>query len=402
MSHLLSICHSVGDSNIIKETAKELAKYSIQTTILVVGAAARNNIIALLNPLEGNKENPLPEFISMLDLDELLPDIKPIENKLLELKDNQIKELSEKLNIQKFSALLVGTPSYIQENEQCEIPEQLLAKFGSELHSAVVSDYAFYDPKHHLATHKWFNMAKEFFVPFEKALFAFGLKSEKEETTKSIQTVVVGHPSVDAAKMLYQGWLSQNLNDEGQDQKRNAIREKLELRAQQKFIFVAGGKAADEAMIKALASTCQKFPDIQIILGMHPASTAEYFSSIQSIIDENNVQNQIKFIPKSVSTEEAVYAADGVLTVTSTVGTTAASCEKLVAFYQENESEDSATVPYIVDESDKAIFCTEQNQLLSFYQSVKDNSKPMTMKDVALGETAAEKIARGMRTLMNI
>ncbi len=153
-------------------------------------------------------------------------------------------------------------------------------------------------------------------------------------------------------------------------------------------------------MVRALANTCQQFPQIQIRLGMHPFASNEYLSSIQTIIDENKAHDQMKFMNKSVNTDEAVYAADGVMTVSSTVGTTAAACGKLVAFYQENATINSPSIPYIVDDCAKAIFCTEQNHLLSFYETVKADSKPMAKEDVVFTEAAADKISRAMMKLM--
>lgn len=386
MPNLLAICHSVGDSAIIIEIAKKLAEESIKTTILFVGSAARKRI-------ECEKKLPV-DFIDVLDLDESLPDVKPIAHSYLKLEETEMRELINKLDVKKFDAVLVGTPSYVKKNEQCDIPEQLLIEISKVIYSVVVSDYTFYDPEHHLATRKWFNRAKKFLVPFEKAIAAFGLKSEKK--TNELQTIVVGHPSIDAVKVLYQNWFSQSQSDESCEQKRNGIREKSNVQFKDKFLFVAGGKAGDEAMIRALANICEQFLEIQIRIGMHPAATKEYLFDIQKIIDENKRQDQIAFLPELTNTYEAVFAADGVMTVSSTVGTIAADCDKFVSFYQEGVPEESLIIPYIVD-GKKAFLHTKKDQLYSFFQLVKESSKPMTEKNVALEGTAVEKIVNELR-----
>jgi hypothetical protein len=387
MSKLLAVCHSIGDSQVIFESAKEMAKDQIETTILVIGSASRSKIQALVSGLPDSEKSK----IAMLDLDEILPDLRPIQNNHLTLNETSLERLTDKVDVSQYSGLLIGTPSYVKASEQCDIPEQLLTQWGKTLQSAVVSDYAFFDPNHHLAKHRWFEKAKKFLLPFAKAKLAFGVDDKN--------SAVVGHPSIDAAKKLYQQWIRDRIEDK--DPRILDVKSKLGIQDDQKFIFVAGGKADDEAMIKALAQTCKTHPEIQIFLGMHPAASQDYLSSLQEIINENTVEQQIKFMPKgAVTTDEAVYAADGVFTVSSTVGTTAGACGKLVAFYQEGKSSDDISIPYIVSDCSSAHFYSSNKELLTHYQRVKEGSSCIQEANVELETTAAQNIAKEMKLLM--
>lgn len=377
MAKVLAVSHSIGDSQVIFESAKELAKDGTETTILVVGQAARGKIDALLKASQS-------DFITMIDLDETLPESQPIKNNQLTLSLSDIAQLTEAIDVQSYSALLMGTPSYVKVEEQSEIQQQLLNAWSCIIHSTVVSDYAFYDPNHHLASRRWFEKASKFLLPFSKAKDSYGVSEE--------QAVIVGHTSVDATKSLYAAWINERIND--LDPKIRSVRDRLGIQEHEKFIFVAAGKAGDEDMVKALANTCKEYPAIKIYLGMHPAADASYLETIQQIIIQNNLQNQMLFVPKGlVTTDEAVYAADGVMTVSSTVGTTAGACGKPVAFYQEGKSQFDSSVPYIVADCDSVTFCTSSEQLLPFYTQIMSRSNKIAAENVALGTTAAEKIA---------
>lgn len=386
MSKILAVCHSVGDTQVILESAKEMAKNAIHTSILVVGSAAKTKVEAYLKTLNTSEE----QSIFMLDIDEKLPEIKPISKNISILDENSIEQLSEKIKLSEYAGLLIGTPSYAMVDKQCDIPEQLLTQWGKTLPSAVVSDYAFYDPQHHIVTHSWFKNATKFLVPFAKAKEAFG-------QTENTNTIVVGHPTVDAAKKLYRQWVLER--KEELDSRIETVKSNLKLQPDQKFIFVAGGKAGDEAMIQALAQTCKSYPKIQIFLGMHPAAETSYLSAIEKLIENCE---QIRFMPKNISTDEAVYVANGVITVSSMVGTTASACTKLAAFYQEDKLSDDISIPFIVADSDLAQFCSTPNDFLPFYKRVMERSAVITESDLVSTTSASENIANEMQSLVKM
>ncbi len=394
MTHqLLAVCHSVGDSQVIFETAKEMLKLekSVSTTILVVGTAARQKINALLTELTAKEAS----FIKLLDIDELLSETLPIKNNALNLDAAAIQQLTQAVHIESFNALLVGTPSYAKADEQCSIPEQLLTAWSPLLHSTVVSDYAFYDPAHLLAKNRWFSKAKEFFLPFSKAKTAYDVTDD--------MATVVGHPAIDAAKKLYHNWAQERvIKDEKEyDQRYIDIRNKLDLKTDEKFIFVAAGKAGDEELLKALTQVVKTYPKIKIFFGMHPAASEEYLTSLQQQIDTAGCTEQVKILPKGkVTTDEAVYAAEGVMTVSSTVGTVAATCGKLAAFYQEGKKQEDPSIPYIVADSDLAIFSTEHKELLSFFERVSQSQGLMSKDKLVCETTAAENIAKRLSLAM--
>lgn len=386
MSKLLAVCHSVGDCQVVFETAKELASQHLLTSILTVGAAARSKIQALLEGFN----NEASKLISVIDIDDILPESSPIKQNALSLNDSDIKLLTEKIDIENFSALLVGTPSYVNASVQCHIPEQLLTAWAPILHSTVISDYAFYDPEHSLSKNRWFMKAKQFLLPFTKAIEAFKASPET--------TAVVGHPSVDASKALYLSWTKERVN--GYDERFAAIREKLHIDHSEKFVFVAAGKAGDEAMVEALTKVIRLFPNIKVNLGMHPAATEAYLKSIEQIIIDAKCDKQIKILPKGlVTTDEAVYAAEGVITVSSTVGTQAAACGRLSAFYQEGKKSDDPSVPYVVAEG-LATFHAQAVELVPFFLKVNESQGLMLETNLTTTTSAAKHIASKLSPFM--
>lgn len=386
MPHLLAVCHSVGDSQVIFESAKEMSNQGVITSILTVGNTAKNKIQELLQKQQGNAA----KLISIIDIDQILPESSPIKHNLLSLDKNDIEQLTKHLKITQFNALLIGTPSYIKASEQCEIPEQLLTAWAPLVHSTVVSDYAFYDPEHTLSKNRWFLKAQQFLLPFTKALDAF--KAPKESTA------IVGHPSVDASKALYLSWANERTN--GHDKRFTSVREKLQILNTEKFVFVAAGKAGDEAIVEALTKVIKLFPNIKVGFGMHPGASEDYLKRIEQIIVDAKCDKQLRILPKGlVSTDEAVYAAEGVMTVSSTVGTQAAACAKLTAFYQEGKQKDDPSIPYIVNEG-FATLHTQAVELVPFFLKVNESQGLMLKTNLTTTSTAAKNVAEKLYPIL--
>jgi hypothetical protein len=383
---ILAVCTSVGDTQGIIFSAKELACKKIKSDILVVGEAAQKKM------KESHLSDLEKEYITFLDLDEILNKTSPIANKILKLSKEDIKDIEKSIFIKDYDGLLVGTPSYTKVDEQSEIPEQLLRLFAPYLPSAVVSDYGFYDKDHHVNTRRWFNIADKLLVPFGKAIEVM--------KTNILKAIPVGHPSIDDMREKFVSWIKER-NDEKNDTNIHATREKLGIETDQKFIFVAGGKADDEEMVKALLNTCQKFPKIKIRMGVHPAADSAYLEKLNKMIDDAKCNKQFTILEKGViTTDEAVYASNGVLTVSSTVGTAAAACTKPVGFYQPGKKLIDDSLPYAIGEYNNAGLYTNEEDLLLFFKKVKETTEEIPLKDLVGSGKAAENIANEVQKLI--
>lgn len=384
--HVLAICHSAGDTQAIVATAKVLAKRETNTTILVVGKTARDQLTKAMESFANEKS-----WIKMLDIDSLSEE-KPITNNLLSISEPKLFDVCSELRKHKYDGLLVGTASYVLADQQSTLAQQILSQLAPNIPSAVFSDYAFYDPLHTLSKERWFKLADKFLVPFKKAIEAFQADIEK--------SVVVGHPSVDVTKEKYTQWLNE---EKSIIEKIHAKLTKINLNPEHEFVFVAGGKAGDEPLIESLCIACQEVPSLKIYVGVHPGAEQAYIDKLQAIIHERLVGEQIKILPKNtIETDEVVYLANGVVSISSTVSTTAAACGKLSAYFQKGKSPTDLSVPYIIDDKINAAFYTENSQLITFLLNTSKASKKLKHEDLAIDKTASELIADEMKHLMKI
>jgi hypothetical protein len=372
---LLAISHSTGDSQIILECAKALIRKNVHTHILTVGKDAQAELA-----------KDLPAGIQTISLDTLLPAGNPVANRHLFLTPLQIKTIADQLKLKDYVGLLVGTPSYIHAHEQCEIPEQLVAYFSTIMHHInpiVASDYLFFDPKHRLAQRRSFEWAKFFMVPSSKAAIAYQVDPQGPTVT-----AVVGHPSLDAGHEA----VMQLSQDPTSLQK---LYTKLNHNPGQKsLLYLAGGKAGDQPIIKAVLEAIKRYPDVSIVIGLHPRAELAYIVEINDLI---RPFQQVSIV-KGLTSNELIYAADAILTGTSTVGSIAAICGKPAGFYQQDVPLDDPSWPFTVAEGRAHAYNNPKGltQLFDLARKNKPGYVAPLSKEPKAAELMAEVVIRSL------
>jgi len=341
--NILLICHSVGDANIIIQTARKLSeKEAANIHLLVIGQAAKNRVEA----------EKFSKNIKVTYLNEILQ--KPFsdfDNR--PLNEEEFSQVVDCLDSWKIDSALIGTPSL----NDAGAPFQIAAYLAERLqHGLFYNDYLFYEEKHLY----WKKIAEKGWTEKYRWLLPLPQAQKKfKEKNLDLKTEVVGHLALAAIR--------ENKEDS------NKLRSGLQDNSQNRLVFISGGKSVKEdlQLLSAITEALKekRFSNIDVRIGLHPGLVSkdlnDYLTKMVQHLLQNPVKNSIQFIidpskresilnqltnpeisldlnqterffrPVQIRGDQAAAAADGVACfVPATLVTQAAAQGKFAACYK--------------------------------------------------------------------
>lgn len=281
----LSVCHSVGDTDIVVASVLELQKVLFKEIankiyILITSKAATNRIA----------EKNLPKNINILNLIDILSGSVFDENGALSAV--QLSLVGQFLNsLGKIIGILIGTPSQNNAAAPFQIAQCLSENNQDNQIRLIYNDYLFKEPKHiywkKLEDKEW---PKKFLwlLPVSKAAEAVN------KINAELKKEVIGHLALYAA--IYQP----------PEMKGKIIEMRKALMGQDSthLVFVSGGKSMHEdlelltSITEVLRKNAQKYNQIDIRIGIHPSldNLNAYLRTMMTHLLILPVKNSIQFI----------------------------------------------------------------------------------------------------------
>lgn len=401
---ILFVCHSIGDSNVLLESARKvLDKSQDKLVILTIGQAAKTSVekLATDDKLKQAKQVKILSLANILGEEEM----QQLENKALS--ESQLAKLKSALEKYEITKALIGTPSQINAQAALQIAEIIAAQVTPES-GYIFNDY-FYKENNHCYWHAleqksttetdW-RKQYTWLAPLPKAEDAI-LK-----TNSLLKTLVTGHPGIDAV-----------LEQKQPDTDIIAGYRRALSSKDHAILFISGTKdlSDDKTLLQEFLTVLAKEENLklQIRVGLHPGNQnlenyilemlamleAKQFAKISECIQlvmpdalaarikNSEILKNSHILRVNLSGDQAACAADAVASaVPSTLVNQAAISGKPAYYHQAKES-------YL---SKERLFVGKQN-IPGFFSRVNSQSRldPVTKKELGLPlEGAAETIAQ--------
>jgi hypothetical protein len=291
---ILFVCHSMGDTNVLVETARNMAAKTEENILfLAIGQAAKN----ILEKLPSDDLLKKSKRVRMENLADIFGEeaMQLVENKALN-KAELLKLKKDFLQQHNISKALIGTPSQLDAFAAFQIAEMIVAAVDRDS-TFIFNDYFYKEPAH--AYWKVLEEKDEKNDWRQKVTWLAPLDKTKEKILQANPTVsvhVAGHPAIDAA-LAHKPPAAEVIG---------AFRKGLGLDDRQALLFISGTKdlqddrALLEEILKSLAR--QEHPEaIQVRLGLHPGNQElnNYIAGVFALLESEQyakVAGDVKLI----------------------------------------------------------------------------------------------------------
>lgn len=407
---ILFVCHSVGDSDVIRKTAEKMRTTTDEKIyFLTVGQTAENLFKSLVEKDEFIKKSTyyLSDILKLNKEEKL-----SIENSALTVE--QLMQTQKFLDSLSVNKALIGTPSQIDATAPFQIAEYLADKLDI---GCIYNDYLYKEKEHSywklLAKKEEWQSKYRWLLPLPKTA------EELKNTNSDLKFEVVGHPSIDA--VVQQNKISIDIKQTDEllqlqnktNEEKKQTRELLQVKQSQSLLFISGTKNIedDKALLNDLLQVMsERNINIEIRLGIHPGALdmPSYVEGLSKVIRSysntsvaqcvkliitDKVAAQLKlteidsslYLKVNKNGDEIANCSDAVACAVPATLVNKAAMEGKPAYYHQSDK-----MPYLPEDR---LFVGEKNLASFFEKSLqKKTPEPISKEQLELPKEEAIEI----------